>query len=205
MWHNTDLSLCKALEIIHISHPCNTIGLHRCVTVIWLVGWLCFTSYRQRCHLEMALSLARDVKLVFNPVHTRRIEPRAVAWPSITLPLRHASSTSVIYRGCSDCHITLIYQCRKHYFSKFETINNRRIPFLFPTKNSINISVRILLVHCVPVCLSVDVWMSVCMVFIFGALLEFAVVNVLSTRHAESVKADAQLEGGDTEVRVYCR
>ena len=33
---------------------------------VWLVGWLCFTSLRQRGHLETAphlLSLAKDMKL----------------------------------------------------------------------------------------------------------------------------------------------
>ena len=39
-----------------------------------MVGWLCYTSHRQRGHLETAphlLSLAKDVKLVFS--HTLRI------------------------------------------------------------------------------------------------------------------------------------
>ena len=37
-----------------------------------LVGWLCFTSHRQRGHLETAhlLSLAKDVKLGFYTVPT---------------------------------------------------------------------------------------------------------------------------------------
>ena len=39
--------------------------MDRCLYV-WLVVWLCFTSHRQRGHLETAphlLSLAKDVKL----------------------------------------------------------------------------------------------------------------------------------------------
>ena len=42
------------------------------------VGWLCFTSYRQRCHLEMAphlLSLVKDVKLGFYTVPTGKRTP----------------------------------------------------------------------------------------------------------------------------------
>ena len=30
---------------------------------------------------------------------------------------------------------------------------------------------------------AIDVWMAVCQVFVFGALIEFSVVNVLSRRH----------------------
>ena len=44
----------------------------------WLVGWLCFTSHRQRGHLETAphlLSLAKDVKLGFNTVPTGNRNP----------------------------------------------------------------------------------------------------------------------------------
>ena len=63
--------------------------------LFWLVGWLCFTSHRQRGHLETApylLSLAKDVKLGFYTVPTGN-RTRAVARQSITLPLRHASSS----------------------------------------------------------------------------------------------------------------
>ena len=47
---------------------------------------------RRRPHL---ISLAKDVKLVFTPFPTG-IEPRAVTWQSITLPLRHATSTPFV-------------------------------------------------------------------------------------------------------------
>ena len=50
---------------------------------------------RQRGHLKAAphlLSFAKDVKLRFYTVPPG-IEPRVVAWQSITQPLRHASST----------------------------------------------------------------------------------------------------------------
>ena len=50
-------------------------------------------SFRDRTpHL---LSLAKDVKLSFNtaPTPPPGIEPRTVAWQSITLPPRHASSS----------------------------------------------------------------------------------------------------------------
>ena len=56
----------------------------------WLVGWLCFTSHRLRDHLATApqlLSLAKDVKLGFTPFPPG-IEPRAVAWQSITRSLK---------------------------------------------------------------------------------------------------------------------
>ena len=49
---------------------------------------LCLTSLQQQGHLKTAphlLSLAKDLKLGKCK--------RAVAWQSITLPLRHASST----------------------------------------------------------------------------------------------------------------
>ena len=61
-----------------------------------LVGWLCLTSHRQRGHLETAPPIycplqrtCSSINTPFQPV----IEPRAVAWQSITLPLRYASST----------------------------------------------------------------------------------------------------------------
>ena len=60
-------------------------------------SWLCFTSHPQRGHLATAPPLtvpAKDVK-VFTPFPPG-IEPRAVAWQSITLPLHHAISTRVI-------------------------------------------------------------------------------------------------------------
>ena len=62
------------------------------------VGWLCFTSNRQRGHVEMAppftvLCEGREAR-VLHPFH----EPRAVAWQSITQPLCHASSTYDIER-----------------------------------------------------------------------------------------------------------
>ena len=52
-----------------------------------LVGWLCLTSYRQRGHLEMAppFTVPCEGRKPFRP----GIEPRAVAWQSITFPLRY--------------------------------------------------------------------------------------------------------------------
>ena len=75
------------------------INLH-VVCTLYQYGYVClhFTSLQQRGHLETAahlLSLAKDVKLGKYTVPTGN-EPRAVAWQSITLPLRHASS---IYAG----------------------------------------------------------------------------------------------------------
>ena len=60
-----------------------------------LVGWLCFTSHRQRCHLETAPPFTvpcegREVR--FQP----GIKSKVVAWQSITLPLRHASSIAIL-------------------------------------------------------------------------------------------------------------
>ena len=56
------------------------------------VGWLCFTSHRQRGHLETA--------------------PRAVAWQSITLPLCHTSSTCVFEYVCMYvCMHACMYVC----------------------------------------------------------------------------------------------
>ena len=49
--------------------------------IFWLVGWLCFTSHRQRGHLETApppphlLSLAKDVKLSLYTVPTGNRTP----------------------------------------------------------------------------------------------------------------------------------
>ena len=48
-------------------------------------------SHRQQGHPNL-LSLAKDMKLSFYT------EPRAVAWQSITQPLRHASSTIYMSR-----------------------------------------------------------------------------------------------------------
>ena len=54
------------------------------------VGWFCFTSHRQRGHLEMAphlLSLAKDVKLGFNTGN--RTPGRRVAVHYTTTAPRH--------------------------------------------------------------------------------------------------------------------
>ena len=64
------------------------------------VGWLCFTSHRQRGHLEMAPPFTvpcegREARFLHRP--PTGIEPRTVAWQSITLPLRHANSTANTY------------------------------------------------------------------------------------------------------------
>ena len=62
----------------------------------WLVGWLCFTSHRQRGHLATAtrlLSLAKDLKLGFYTVPTGNRTPgRRVAVHYTTAAPRHASS-----------------------------------------------------------------------------------------------------------------
>ena len=61
-----------------------------------MVGWLCFTSYRERGHLETAPPFTVPCKgceaWFFTPF-LPEIEPRTFLWQSITLPLRHASST----------------------------------------------------------------------------------------------------------------
>ena len=59
----------------------------------FLVGWLCFTSHRGG-DLEAAppftvLCKGRETFTSFPP----GIEPRPVAWQSITLPLYHTSSS----------------------------------------------------------------------------------------------------------------
>ena len=58
-----------------------------------LFGWLCFTSHRQRGHLETAPQFTvpcegREARFLHRS--QGKIEPRAVAWQSITPPLRHA-------------------------------------------------------------------------------------------------------------------
>ena len=50
--------------------------------VRWLVGWLCFTSHRQR-------RMWSSVLTPFPP----GIEQWAVAWQSMTLPLRHTTAS----------------------------------------------------------------------------------------------------------------
>ena len=77
------------------------LGIELWAVVCIYVGWLRFTSHRQRCHLETALPITvpcegREAR-VFTPFPPG-IEPRAVAWQSITLPPRHASSTPC--EGC---------------------------------------------------------------------------------------------------------
>ena len=70
--------------------------MHQVLNIDWfVVCWLCLTSHRQQGHLETGLhllSLAKDVKLGFYTTPPG-IEPKVVAWQSITLPLRHVSST----------------------------------------------------------------------------------------------------------------
>ena len=52
--------------------------------------WLCLASHRQGGYLETAppLTVPCSVNTQFRP----GIEPRTIAWQSITQPLRHASS-----------------------------------------------------------------------------------------------------------------
>ena len=59
-------------------------------------GWLqlvgcVFTSHRQQGHSETAPPCEGRKSSVFTPF-PQGIEPRAIAWQSITLPLHHASS-----------------------------------------------------------------------------------------------------------------
>ena len=58
---------------------------------------LCFTSLHQRGHLETAPPIYCPLQRTCSSVNTPfppGNEPRVVAWQSITLLLRHASSTS---------------------------------------------------------------------------------------------------------------
>ena len=55
------------------------------------LGWLCFTSHRQQGHLETAPPFT--IPCDGREARFSQREPRAVAWQSITQPLRHASST----------------------------------------------------------------------------------------------------------------
>ena len=63
---------------------------------IWLVGSLCFTSHRQRGNLETAspftVPYEGRITRFFTPFPPG-IEPRAVVWQSITLPLRKKYTT----------------------------------------------------------------------------------------------------------------
>ena len=56
-----------------------------------------FTSHRSRGHLETIYCPLRTWSSVNTPF-PQGIEPRAVAWQSITLPLRHASSTLIAFK-----------------------------------------------------------------------------------------------------------
>ena len=70
-----------------------------------LVSQLCFTSRRQRGHLETAPPIYCPLRRTWSSVFTPSppgIEPRVVAWKSITQPLRHASSLS--QAALSDSH-----------------------------------------------------------------------------------------------------
>ena len=65
------------------------------------IGWLCFTSHRLRGHLQMPPPPPPRTSI---SVNIPGIEPRVVAWHSIELPLRHASSLVCLslqsYRIC---------------------------------------------------------------------------------------------------------
>ena len=65
---------------------------HRYVRWTYCVGWLCLTSHRQQGHLETAPPFTDPCSI--NTLFRPGIEPRAVAWQSITLPLCHARSTT---------------------------------------------------------------------------------------------------------------
>ena len=61
---------------------------------------------------------------------------------------------------------------------------------------------------------AIDVWMTVCLVFVFGALLEFAVVNVLSRKEVRRLvllnmkrQSAARHQGTDSKSvsEIYCR
>ena len=87
----------------------NSCGFQWDVLHQWIV-FLCFTSLQQRGHLETAPLFTvpcegREARKILPG-----IEPRAVAWQSITLPLRHTSSTqwiehcvSVLRQGGVSC------------------------------------------------------------------------------------------------------
>ena len=83
------------------------------------VGWLCFTSHRQRGHFKdgtpIYSPLWRTWSSVFTPFPPG-IEPRAVAWQSITLPLRHTSSSwAYVFSGS---HFK-VFAHREEYTKKF--------------------------------------------------------------------------------------
>ena len=64
------------------------------LTRFGFVDWLCLTSHRERGHLEKAPPFTvpcegHEARFL----HPTGIEPWAVAWQSITQPLRHASCT----------------------------------------------------------------------------------------------------------------
>ena len=68
---------------------------------IWLVGWLVVfnvpsTARSFRDGTPIYCPLRRTWSSINSPFRPG-IEPRAVAWQSITLPLRYASSTSMIF------------------------------------------------------------------------------------------------------------
>ena len=87
----------RKLILLIVTIMYNILGIYVNVSD-WWVGWLCLTSHRQRGHLDGAhiySPLRRTWSSVFTPT-SPGIEPRVVAWQSITQPLRHASSTNNI-------------------------------------------------------------------------------------------------------------
>ena len=48
---------------------------------------------------------------------------------------------------------------------------------------------------------AIDVWMSTCLGFVFGALIEYSIVNVLTQRRRPSLKVCWQLN----QTRSYCK
>ena len=109
----------------------------------YMIGWLCFTSHRQRGHLETAPQFTVPCEgheaRFFSPFPPG-IDPRAVAWQSITLLLRHLLMVGVItYNNiCTNYHqMCICIYIYSFSIKRFDINKMKVISDIFPCQASL--------------------------------------------------------------------